>query len=156
MQWVESFALSCGISNRLAMGLANAADEMFTNAVIDAPQEASPQVPRSGTGAERSVEIKIGAREGWVGISTVDQYGSLSPKRLLSYLAKCYRGGPDQISPNPMRAGLGMYLTLETLSQLIVNVSPGKRTEVIGILRPADNFRNFMSQSKSFHVFVDQ
>ena len=87
-------------------------------------------------------------------ISVCDPFGSLTRERLLQYLSKCFRKGDDQVDTKAGGAGLGLYYVFECLSHFIVNIHPGKRTEMIGLIDVRKGYKEFSAMNKSFNVFM--
>ena len=49
---------------------------------------------------------------------------------------------------------MGLYFIVEALNKVIINISPGKGTEVIGIMDISGSYRDYAERFKSFHIFV--
>lgn len=161
LRHVEEYATALGVQPRFIEQLSAVADELITNAVYNAPRDAHGK-PRYASRARservdlephEAVEVRVCCDGHRFGISIADVFGSLTTETLLDYLAKCQRRGEDQIDKKEGGAGLGFYLMYESLSHLIVNISPRHRTEIVGILDIAGSFRDFSQKSKSFNIF---
>jgi hypothetical protein len=87
--------------------------------------------------------------------SILDHYGSLSPPMLLERVGQDLRKPFRDVKQDSGGAGLGLAFVFDALTDLVINLQPSKRTEMIGILPCAGNFRDFASRSKSFNLFVD-
>jgi hypothetical protein len=79
----------------------------------------------------------------------------------MSYLTHCFSERENQIKEGPGGAGIGLFMTYNSLSSLIVNVSPYQATEVIGLYKlnqeafneqPARSFCYFQSESVCDHL----
>jgi hypothetical protein len=161
---VRAFADSMKLHERMLMHLVTVADELVTNGLYDAPVDDSgasrfAHLSRReevvlGPGEELDVTLCRDGRR--VGIAVSDRFGSLSPTRVTDYLGKCYRKGGDQVDAKEGGAGLGFYYAFEALSHLIINIAPGKRTEVIGLLEVPNRYKDFAARAKSFNIFVEQ
>jgi hypothetical protein len=158
----QSYADSIGVDRRLAQHFCTVADEFFTNAIFNAPVDADGK-SRFGhcaredevtLGPNEAVEVKFSCDGFRLGISIADPFGSLSPQRLLFYLSKCFRKEADQVDDKLGGAGLGLYFVFECLTHFVVNIQPGRRTEMIGLIDVRGTFRDFAERSKSFNVFV--
>lgn len=164
VDFAEELARSVGANNRLVSQFSAVADEFTTNACYNAPVDSDGKslyrnLERGKSVVlpdGKSVEVRLASDGQRIGISTSDAYGSLSPKMVLNYLAKCFRKGEDQIDDKEGGAGLGFYLVFESLSHFIINIEPGVRTEVIGLIDIRGNFRDFAQRTKSFNIFVSQ
>ncbi|RYG65777.1 hypothetical protein EON77_18135 [bacterium] len=91
-----------------------------------------------------------------LGVAVRDPFGSLRADTVLDYLTRCFRRGPDQIDAKEGGAGLGLYFTFEALSHFVINVSPGRATEMIGLLDVSGTFKDFARRGKSFNMFVTE
>lgn len=164
LESVRAYAEKIGLSRRFAGAFTNVADEFFTNAVYNAPTDAAgharySHLPRTETvvlepGSEVQLSFCCDGRR--VGISSSDPFGSLTQAQVLSYLAKCFRRGPDQIDEKSGGAGLGFYYLFDALSHLVVNIAPGRRTEMIGLIDVSGSYRDFRGKTKSFNIFVQE
>ena len=84
-------------------------------------------------------------------ISVHDRFGSLTPEKIRGYLVRCFSMGDDQIEQKQGGAGMGFYFIMENLNKLIVNISPGRGTEFIGIIDISGTYRDYIERCKSFH-----
>jgi phosphoserine phosphatase RsbU/P len=158
----EAFAMSQSMPPRRFELLRMVADEFITNAIYDAPVDASGS-PRFRhlqrntdveLAEEERAQIEVLCDERRIGVSVTDPFGSLAPAQLFDYLARGLRKAADQIDQKEGGAGLGLYTAFTASSHLVVNIAPGKRTEMISILDHATSFRQYSSSQKSFNVFV--
>jgi anti-sigma regulatory factor (Ser/Thr protein kinase) len=159
---VQAAGREARLDDRLIDQLATVTDEMVTNALYNAPvdEQGRPRYadwprtrPVTLSPDERAV-LSIGADTQRVTISVSDPFGSLGPDCVMDYLAKCFGRGSDQMDEKAGGAGLGMYLMFNSLSQFVVNIAAGKRTEMIGIVDIPSSYREFAGRSKSFNLFV--
>jgi anti-sigma regulatory factor (Ser/Thr protein kinase) len=158
----EEFANRYRIQPRLATLFTTVVDEFVTNALYHAPVDPSGQsryghLPRSKpVRLEDGEEIAIAfACDGTrLGVSVRDPFGSLTEKLLIESLARCFRGGAGQFQEKSGGAGMGFFLSFQSLSQLVVNLDPGKRTEMIGLINVKGSYREFASGNKSFNLFI--
>lgn len=158
----EEYAKNLGVNPRFASLFSSVADEFVTNAVFNAPLDEAGRhryahVARTGQVSlepGEEVEVKFCCDGRRLGISTADPFGSLKTARLLEYLSKCLRKGDDQVDTKEGGAGLGFYYIFDSLSHFVVNLRPGKMTEMIGIIDIRGTFRDFSSKHKSFNVFT--
>ncbi len=159
----EKYAKGIGVHPRLVSLFCGVADEFCTNAVYNAPVDKDgnsrfAHYPRHqrvdlAPGEEAAVTFCCDGRR--LGLSVVDPFGSLTSERLLDYLSKCFRRGSDQLDQKAGGAGLGFYQIFESVTQFIVNISPGKRTEMIGLIDVRGSYKDFATRNKSFNVFVE-
>lgn len=159
---VSEYATQAGVNRQAIQRVISVADEMLTNAVYDAPVGADGMPRYASWSRNQPVALepheegtlRLGANAERFVLSVEDPFGGLTPEVVLSYLDKCFRRGPDQVDKKQGGAGLGLYFMFNTLSHFIINIEPGKRTEVIGVMDITANFREFASRSKSFNLFA--
>lgn len=164
LEEAEVYARTIGVHPRLVDLFCNVADELLSNALYNAPVDDRGRTRYAHLDRTSAVELKPGeevevkfACDGRrLGISTADPFGSLAPDRVLEYLARCLRKGADQIDDKRGGAGLGFYCILNSVTHFVVNIAPGRRTEVIGLIDVRGSYRDFLNGSKSFNVFVGQ
>jgi hypothetical protein len=160
----EGFAEQAGIHPRLVNQYSTVADELVTNALYNAPCDAggksrfahlsrADEVSLSGN---EEIQIKFSSHNGRIGISAEDPFGSLTRERLLDYLAKCFQMGKGRVERKAGGAGLGFYQIFDAVSHLVANLSPGHRTEIIGIIDARGSYRSFAQGIKSFNLFVGE
>ncbi|MBQ4359307.1 MAG: hypothetical protein II767_03545 [Proteobacteria bacterium] len=158
---LSEYAANIGINKRIISAVAGVADELLMNAIYNAPiyNGTRPYASRSRT---VPVDLQPGescffsfASDGTQFIISVrDRFGSLTPEKIRSYLARCFAMGHDQIEQKQGGAGMGFYFIMENLNKLIVNISPGRGTEFIGIIDISGTYRDYIERYKSFHIFV--
>jgi hypothetical protein len=156
----DAYTTSLGVNPRFASLFAAVADEFVTNAVYNAPVDPQgrfrfahhSRTHHVALDPGEEVEVKLCCDGRRLGISASDPFGSLKPERL-DHLSKGQRRGNDQVDMKEGGAGLGFYLIFDALSHFIVNLSPGKKTEMIGLIDIHGSFRDFASKHKSFNVF---
>lgn len=159
---VSAFSEQIGVQGRMRTLAATVVDEFLTNALYNAP------VDQLGVhrfkGRSRAEPVYLGAGEAIVvkfcgdgrrlGISVTDPFGSLAPENVRSTLVRgLSRGAQVWDRSDCGGAGLGFYCAFSSLSHLVVNIEPGRRTEIIGILALRDSYRDFLISGKSFDVF---
>lgn len=161
---ISEYAGVLGIPPRLRSLIRNVSDEYLTNALYNAPvaedgsrkYASRPRTQSVALDPGQEIEFQFcydGAR---FGIAAKDPFGSLEPVQVQDYLAKGFRAGEDQVTEGTGGAGLGFFQILDSLSHLVINLEPGKRTEMIGLLDVRGGYRNFTEAGKSFNIFVRQ
>jgi hypothetical protein len=156
IELVQRFVDGIELGPRVRTRAVSIVDELTTNALYHAPTDEHGK--RRFAGEARRHEVRVNAGEeielrcGWDGralaISVADPFGSLDPVTVFDHLARCLRKGKDQIEQKPGGAGLGLYVVFGAVQRLVVNIEPGKRTEIVALLdadvgqRPA-NVRSF-------------
>lgn len=154
------FASARGILKRLADAFAEATDELLTNALYDAPRKPDGE-PRCHDRTRvvelepgEEVEVTFGATPSRLGVAVKDPFGTLARDHVLDYLGKCFARGDDQIDSKKGGAGLGLYTVFERVSHFVLNLSPGRSTEALGLIDLGHSYRHFAGKAKSFNVFV--
>ncbi len=164
LRTTEEYATKLGINSRIAAHLSTVVDEFLTNAIFNAPttpegQHRFAHLPRTSPvelGADEVVTMKLCCDGRQLGVSVSDPFGSLSEKRVLDYLAKCFRKEADQVDRKAGGAGLGLFYAFDALSHFVINIRPKQQTEMIGLLKLTATYRDFAAQSKSFNMFVSE
>ncbi len=162
LQSLASYASGLGIHNRLITVAENVADELIMNAVYNAPIAADGS--KKYASRSRSEELVLQPHEvAWftyacdgrqLVIAMRDRFGSLTAETVRDYLGRCFAMGDDQIEVKPGGAGMGLYFIVEALNKIIINISPGHGTEVIGVIDISGSYRTYAEKYKSFHIFV--
>ncbi|MHB1843526.1 MAG: hypothetical protein ACYCWW_01650 [Deltaproteobacteria bacterium] len=157
----RAFAIEAGCAPRIAEQLGVAADELITNVIYNGPVDSSgarlfshlPRTTAVSLADEQAGELRLGFDGRRLCLSTCDPFGSLDAQKVLDYLARCFGGG-EQIELKDGGAGLGLYFLFQILHHFVVNIAPGKRTEVIGLIEVTSRYRDYAAHAKSFNVFV--
>ena len=157
-----AYARTRGIQPRFIDLFSTTVEELVMNALYNAPTDAGGQYRFAAT--DRRIPVALQPHEAIVlkfvsdglrlGVSVADPFGSLSEPLLLEYLAKCFRRDDDQVDQKMGGAGLGLYYVFDCVSNMVVNISPGSRTEVIGLIDVRHGHREFAARGKSFNVFT--
>lgn len=126
------------ISESQRLEIVLVADEMFTNAIFNAPHV---DFKENDTGADRTsangnvnrktARLFLGADGDRLVLGCEDSYGTLNPARLLERLNTCYaQGAFASINWSGGGAGLGTYIIFHSALSFYAGVTPGKRTVV--------------------------
>ena len=139
--WAEAIGARQPVIHRLF----SVADELLMNALRD-----------SADGQRRAI-LRWASDDGTLAISVGDSFGALQQRDVIDHVrrARNERGRPQPISESE-GAGLGLYLVLANVASLIVNVAPGRETEVVclfDLARPGHK-RAIASGVRSLHVFA--
>ena len=162
---VTQYVRELSINPRIASQFRTVVNELVTNALFNAPVD--PDGTRRFMHLSRQIEVALEPDEkigvalccdgSRLGVSVTDPFGSLTQDLLVQCLARCFRHEADQVVFNRSGgAGIGLYMSLDFLSQFVVNIAPGDRTEFIGIVDISGNYKYFLQQSKSFNVFFQR
>lgn len=136
-------AARAGIPEREISSLGLLVDELCTNAVWDAPIDAEGR-PRYADKSRAQpvtldprehVTVRYGSDGNLFGVSVADNFGRLEHELAVRYIRKCFRRNDQQVSQSSGGAGLGLYMAFNSVSSFVINVDPGVRTEVIGLIR---------------------
>lgn len=141
---IRDYALSVKCHPRIADLLVSAVDEMLINAMsVGSNDNLSPASVECGSDGRLLI------------VSVADEKGSIQSQDLFRSLGRALSTIENGLSLNEGRksASLGFQIMLTTLSQLSINVNPGKCTEVIGIIDLRKSLKEYRSTVSSFHLF---
>jgi anti-sigma regulatory factor (Ser/Thr protein kinase) len=126
---VSSYLEELDVGAPVAASLGLVADELAGNALRH---------------AGGPVELAFGSDGARFAVAAIDGAGTLSPARIR-----------DALDLSDQAAGMGLLAALHASSQLVFNLAPGRRTEVIALaeLRPGDELAR---AGRSVHVFIDR
>jgi hypothetical protein len=159
---IDVCARERGVGVRLRAMIRTVADEFLSNAFYNAPVDAEGR--RLYEGQSRTQPVTLDAHDAVqvryccdgrrFGLSVTDAFGSLTPEALQQHLARAFRRGDDQVSEKEGGAGVGFYQIFGSLSHFIINIEPGVRTEMIGLIDVSSTYRAFALGGRSFNIFV--
>lgn len=133
---LRAFAERHEASAHVLEGLSLALDELFSNAVYDAPVDRAGAPlqahlsRRQRVESDRPVEVLFICDGDELSVTVRDRYGSLPRRRLVERLRACCQPSGAQIEPKQGGAGLGLFFVLENASRLTLLVRKGESTEV--------------------------
>ena len=161
---LEEYLNSVGCNKRLTNLARGVGDEFFMNAVYNAPVGPDGKTKYATWSRTQPVTLTNGeevkfryASDGRVlALSVIDNFGMLERSTVLSYLRKCFMRGDDQIDDKQGGAGLGLFYIFESLNQFIINVSPKRCTEMIGIMDISGTYKDFAVRPKSLNIFLQE
>ena len=161
---VAAEAAGAGLPSRVIEGARGVADELVTNAVHHAPRRDDGSRPYRALDRREVVQLvprehallRCLADDEWFAISVTDPFGSLDTAEMIRGLARCAAGGRAQMARAGGGAGMGLFYALEFCTRFIVNLVPGRRTEVIACFALEGSYRAFAQRPKSLHVLVAQ
>lgn len=148
--WAEAIGARTPVVHRLA----SVVDELLMNALHDAPRESKPLIARDPEALDKRAVLRWACDGENIAISVGDAFGALRQRDVIDHVrrARDERGRPEL---DEHGAGLGLYLVLANVASLIVNVDPGRRTEVVCLFdRSAGDRRAIESGVRSLHVFT--
>ena len=153
------FCQKLNCPERVSEMVGELAHEMLMNAMYDAPVDEKGK-PKYAHDRKADIELddqetalfKCGSDGMRIVVSVTDPFGRLPRGKVFEGMARGLEGG--QMDTSHGGAGLGMLYIYKSTSISIFNVSPGRRTEVIGIYELDLNQRSFRNLPRSVHVFV--
>jgi hypothetical protein len=143
--WAEAIGARRPVVHRIA----SVVDELLMNALIDAPRESRPSMASGG----RAV-LRWACDDRLIAISVGDDFGAIRQRDVIDNVrrARDERGRPQHGSDRG--AGLGLYLVLANVASLVINVDPGRRTEVVCLFDLVRRERRAVTGGvRSLHVF---
>jgi hypothetical protein len=138
---VCAWAEARGVRSPVVHRLANVVDETLMNAL------------REG---ERRVVLRWACDDRVLAVSAGDELGAICKRDVVDHLrrARAERGRPQAAVKETDGAGIGLYLVVANVSSLVINVEPGRRTEVLCLFDLATTGRRAVaSRARSLHVF---
>jgi hypothetical protein len=159
---VAAYAEKLGCNERMIEMIETVVDELATNAIFNAPRDAEGR-PKYAKLSRRehvvlepheAAHMEFACDGNFIAISQSDPFGALTQDTIVSYLNRCLVRGPNQLSDASGGAGIGLYRVFQSLSKFIVNIEPGKKTEVISLTDLRLNMKRFRQLPKSFHIFI--
>jgi hypothetical protein len=158
MDEVGAWAESVGARRPTLVRIASVVDELLMNALRETPALGNGSASvRALTpdAAPSSAVLRFAADERAVVISVSDSHGRLHQRDVIDHVR---RARHDRGRPNPASdggAGLGLYLVLANVAALVVNVAPGRKTEVVCVFDLSRGTRPSVRGVRSLHVFAD-
>ncbi len=154
--------LEVGFHSRAATSIATAADEIIMNAIFDAPTDDTGRVMYAQTARSTEMELSERARVSFkimfdgtvLGLSVLDQYGSLDKKKLLGHLAKSYQNDQFKVKASVAGAGLGIANVFNTCGGMVFCCEMGVKTEVMLFYRKAKSYKEFKDQFRFLSTFM--
>ncbi|OGQ92118.1 MAG: hypothetical protein A2289_04975 [Deltaproteobacteria bacterium RIFOXYA12_FULL_58_15] len=161
---VLAFAERCRVRRTQCGKLATITDELLMNAMWDAPCDASGKPKYAHLSRKEPLQLKPDeavvlryASDGnQLAVSVTDHFGRLARETAVNYLQKCFAKGKNQISSDTGGAGLGLYMAYLAMSNFVINVAPGKKTEVIGFVDLRASTRDMSLRPRTFHYFCSR
>jgi hypothetical protein len=162
LEQAADFAQTLRVHPPLVERFLTVVDELVSNAFYNAPVDAQGRrvfssLPRSNPvelEGDKAIEVSFCCDGLRLGVAAADPFGSLQPSDALKYLARCLQGKTAEVSRDGGGAGLGFFIMFDAVTHLVINVRPGIRTEVLGVIDVQGTFRDFVAQGKSFNIFT--
>ena len=158
------YLLDLQLGQRMRDLASSVADELLMNAVYNAPVDVHGRRLFSDVSRTERVHLDAGhealfryACDGkLLALSIRDPFGSLETSGLFANISRCLRRDRDQISGKAGGAGMGLFYIFSSVNHLVVNLAPGRATEMIGLLDVSGSYRSLVAQPKSLNVFFAQ
>jgi hypothetical protein len=156
-----SFLGELECDSRMVGQLQTVADEFIMNALYNAPRDASGGARYASLSrreevtlaAHEAATLEYGSDGRYVAVACRDPFGSLLPQRVQESLGRSMRAGGAQVSWESGGAGIGIYMVYRSVDQLVVNIDPGRMTELIAIVDLTQGFRARSANPKSINIF---
>jgi len=148
--WAEAIGTRRPVVHRLA----SVVDELLMNALHDAPRESRPTLTYDPNAPEQRAVLRWAADDRTIAVSVGDAFGALRQRDVIDHVRRAKRdSGRPELDDHG--AGIGLYLVLANVASLIVNVDPGRRTEVVCLFdRSTASGRAVAGGVRSLHVFT--
>ncbi|MBX3020761.1 MAG: hypothetical protein KF799_03730 [Bdellovibrionales bacterium] len=152
---------SKGLSQTMVEDVLSVADELFTNAVFNAPfvdmkTQVNPGVNRHDTEVrfegDKYGRLFLAHDESRLVIGVEDPFGSLNLRRYMSKIKDTYLRGPGAtMNFGPGGAGLGSYIIFNAGSSLYFGVWPGSATILCCVIPLGMSYRKRVQLPKHLH-----
>ncbi|MBA3452766.1 MAG: hypothetical protein H0T42_06735 [Deltaproteobacteria bacterium] len=129
--------------------LVTAVDEMIINALYR-PDPAAEEAGQSS----RPVTVACGCDGRFLAVSVLDEYGRFRHQDLVDAIRKALEHEQHGIAETAAHASLGFRLMLGALSHLVINVDPGRRTEIIGLVDLRRSLKDHRSAVPGLGMFT--
>ena len=131
------------------------AEEMYMNAVIDAPKEAGKQGGDKDLylkGKKATLDLYLYEQE--LIITCCDPFGSLDPHKFVARMNEVYQRGAGQVMnmKSGAGAGIGCVLMFENCTRMILGVQRGSKTVVTCVVPIKASYRQRETSKKSLHL----
>ncbi|MGZ6471501.1 MAG: hypothetical protein ACXWRZ_10090 [Bdellovibrio sp.] len=126
-------------------------EELFMNAVFDAPREAGSQED------PYPAELLMGDDGNSLIISCLDRYGSLKPEKLLNRILQVEKHGAGQVMNMDTSiggAGIGSSIIYGCSATLVLGVKPGEFTRVSCVIPLKTSRKKFSDIKKNIHLVI--
>ena len=151
---VKNFALAAKFQARMASTIATAVDEIIMNAMFDAPTDemgrplfkVTARTSQVKLEEKNAVEMHIGFDNKYLGVTAVDNFGSLDKVALLSHVSRVYRDDEYKVKSTLASAGIGLASIYRNGASLHFVSESRVRTEVTVLFKRTDNYRDFKDQ----------
>jgi diguanylate cyclase (GGDEF)-like protein len=140
---IRRLAGSVSCHPRVTDLLIAAVDEMIINAFYAEPD---PQ-------RRRAITIEYGSDARLLAVAVIDSYGRFAPDAMYEAIGHALEQEKNGMALEAEHGHLGFRTMLSSLSQLVINVEPDKRTEMIGIVDLRKSLREYRMAAPSLGLF---
>jgi len=155
---VRKLLAAVGFKSRSATVIANAVDELLMNAIFDAPVDDLGKALFDKTNRnlelnldeKNQITLKIGYDGSYVGVSIIDQYGSLDKSKLISHISKKYKDEDYQVREARAGAGIGLGTVYRLGGAILFSSEVQIKTEVTVFFKNLGSYAEFKNQFKFF------
>ena len=130
--------------------LVSAVDEMIINALYR-PEPVDERTGRSS----RPVTVECGSDGRFLGVAVLDEHGLFCHDDLFRGIGKALEHEEKGLSDDATHAHLGFRIMLSTLSHLVINVDPGRCTEIIGLVDLRKSLKDYRMSVPSLGMFTN-
>ncbi len=148
---VQAMAAHVRCHPRIIDLLVSAVDEMIINAIYR-PEPVDAVTGRS----RRPVTVECGSDGRFLGVAVIDEHGLFCHDDLFRGIGKALEHEQKGIAETSTHANLGFRIMLTTLSHLVINVDPGRRTEVIGLVDLRKSLKEYRTAVPSLGMFTSE
>ncbi|MBI3184574.1 MAG: diguanylate cyclase [Myxococcales bacterium] len=146
LEGIEEVARSVQCHPRLVDLLVAAVDEMLVNALSS---------PRSGPEEPLDpVVVECGSDGRLLAVAVRDEHGRFRAEEMFRGIGEALELEAKGLPPESSKANLGFRIMLSNLSHLVVNVDPGRCTEIIGIIDLNLTLRALRATAPSVGLFT--
>jgi diguanylate cyclase (GGDEF)-like protein len=146
---IKQVAIDVRCHPRIADLLVAAVDEMIINALYR-------PLPTNIAPGEKPVTVECGSDGRFLGVAVLDEHGLFRDEDLFRGIGKALEHEEKGLPEDATHAHLGFRIMLSTLSHLIINVDPGRCTEIIGLVDLRKSLKEFRTSVPSLGMFTDQ
>lgn len=152
---VKNYLIAAKFQSRIADLIANAVDEIIMNSIFDAPVDQAGRPLYSSTSrntvikleGKSSVEVQIGFDGKYVGVTSVDLWGSLDKTKLLNHMTTVYNQEGYKVKAAVAGAGIGLARVFQSGGVSFFFASENSaRTEVTILCKYSPSYREFRNQ----------
>ena len=160
---IVEYCKTMGLRSSIINSVETFCEELLMNAFYDAPRDESGPIYASKSRTQTvmlspndAARMEFASDGERLAISVADPFGSINRNTVLKYLSKCFDENREGIVDNLETsggAGLGLFFCFNAVSSFIINVSPGQKSEFIGLIDIQSPVKESHNRNQSFHFF---